>query len=136
MSKALWTVQILLAAAFGMAGFSKAFTPLPELTAQMAWVADVPAWMPRLAGFAELAAALGLILPAVTRIKPGLTPLAAAGLVAVMALALGIHIPRGEAPMIITNLVLASLAGFVAYGRWKLAPIAAREGGNMHPAEA
>jgi hypothetical protein len=33
------------------------------------------------------------------------------------------HIQRGEYSNIFMNLVLAALAGFVAYGRWKLVPL-------------
>ena len=77
-------------------------------------------------GTAELAGALGLLLPALTRIKPSLTPLAAAGLVTIMALASVFHATRGESGGIVVNLVLGSVAAFIAWGRYKKAPIAAR----------
>jgi uncharacterized membrane protein YphA (DoxX/SURF4 family) len=117
MKIALWIVQILLAVAFGMTGAMKAFTPLPELAAQMPWVAEAPSFVPRLAGLAELAGAVGLILPAATRIKPVLTPLAALGLIVVMILALAMHLVRGELAMLGAPLVLGSLAAFVWWGR-------------------
>src|SRR3954464_9187581 len=81
---ALWIVQVLLAVAFGLAGFPKLTQPIAALAAAMPWTRDVPSALVRVIGTAEIAGALGLILPAATRVRPGLTPLAAAGLVVVM----------------------------------------------------
>lgn len=122
---ALWSVQILLGLAFGMAGFMKSTTPIAELGQKMPWVNEVPDWLVRFIGVSELAGGLGLILPSATRIKPALTPLAALGLVTVMVFAAGFHLSRGEAGLPI-NVVLGALAAFVAWGRWKAAPIAPR----------
>ena len=80
----------------------------------------------RFPGWAEMVGALGLILPAATRIKPFLTPLAAAGLATVMLLATGFHLFRGEAGDSVRTLVLLALTVLVAYGRWKKAPIEPR----------
>jgi uncharacterized membrane protein YphA (DoxX/SURF4 family) len=121
---ALWVVQGLLAAAFMMAGLMKATTPIAELAAQMNWVNFVPSFVVRLAAVAEIFGAIGLILPALTRIKPWLTPAAALGLVAVMVPAAILHISIGEPP--IPNLILGGLAAFVAWGRLKKAPIEPR----------
>jgi hypothetical protein len=123
---ALWVTQGLLAVAFGMAGAMKAFTPIGELAGSLPWVADVPAALVRIIGVSELAGALGLVLPAATRMKPRLTVLAAAGLVLVMVLASAFHISRGEAGALPVNLVLGGLAAFVAWGRARKAPIASR----------
>ena len=76
----LWMAQLLLALAFGMAGIMKSTQPVAELAVAMSWTADVPAALVRFIGASELAAALGLVLPAATRIRPLLTPLAAIGL--------------------------------------------------------
>lgn len=119
----LWVLQGLLAAAFLMFGLTKLTTPIAQLAGQMPWVADVPASLVRFIGLAEVAGALGLILPALTRIRPNLTPLAALGLVLVMVLAIPFHLTRGEATMLPVNLVLAALAGVVAWGRTRRAPI-------------
>jgi hypothetical protein len=122
----LWVVQGLLAAAFGMAGAMKAFTPIPELAASLPWAAEVPAALVRFIGVAELAGALGLVLPAATRIQPRLTALAASGIVLVMLLASLFHLSRGEAGALPVNFVLGGLAAFVAWGRARKAPIASR----------
>lgn len=125
MNIALWVVQILLAVTFAGAGFMKLSTPADQLAAAMPWVGRVPSWAPYVAGAAEVLGSLGLVLPAATRIRPVLTPLAALGLVMVMLLAvLWVHLPAGDP--IGANLALALVAGLVAYGRLKVAPIEPR----------
>jgi len=127
MNIALWIVQVLLAFAFFMAGAFKTFTPNEELIAGgMTWVAAVPSFLPKVAGVAEILGAIGLIVPALTRIKPSLTALAAAGLVLVMVPAALLHVSLGEWAMLPSNLVLGGLAAFVAWGRYKARPIAER----------
>jgi hypothetical protein len=123
---ALWTAQALLAAAFAMAGLMKTTQPIAELARMMVWPGDVPAAFVRLIGLLDLAGALGLILPAATRVRPALTALAAAALTALMATASVFHVVRGEAQMLPATLLLGALAAFVAWGRAKKAPIAAR----------
>lgn len=126
MKYALWIVQVLLALAFLAAGFMKLATPVDQLAQSMVWVNDVPVWLVKFIGLAELAGGLGLILPALTRIQPQLTPLAGAGLALDMIFAAIFHLSRGEFGFIVPNIVLLALAAFVAYGRWKVAPIAPR----------
>jgi putative oxidoreductase len=123
---ALWIAQILLAAAFGMAGVMKSTAPITELAEKMVWPGAMPAALVRFIGVSELLGAIGLILPAATRIRPMLTPLAAAGLVVVMLLAAAFHLSRGEAGALPINLTLGALAAFVAWGRFRKAPIRAR----------
>lgn len=120
----LWVVQALLALAFGAAGLLKLFAPVAQLAARMSWVPHVPEGLVRFIGVSELAGALGLVLPSLTRVQPKLTPLAAAALVAVMVLAAGVHVSLGEAPLTGVNAVLGGLAAFVAWGRFARAPIA------------
>lgn len=122
----LWAVQGLLALAFGFAGITKALMPLSEAAKSIPWIPDVPAALVRFIGTAELLAAVGLVLPALTRIRPRLTPFAASGLVAVMMLASLFHLTRGEPQGVVINAVLGALAAFVAWGRFRVAPIAAR----------
>lgn len=123
---ALWVLQVVLAAMFGMAGFTKVATPLTELATMMPWTADVPEAMVRFIGASEILGGVGLLLPALLRIKPVLTPVAAAGLVLVMVLAALFHFSRGEYPAIGFNFVFAALAALVAWGRFKKAPIASK----------
>ncbi len=118
---ALWIAQLLLAVGFGMAGFMKISQPISQLAAMLPFAAQVPEWLVRFIGTAELAGALGLILPAATRVLPVLTPMAASGLLVIMVLASGFHISRGEFSHLPVNAILGSLAAFVAWGRFKMA---------------
>ncbi len=122
----LWIAQVALALMFGMAGIMKATSPMVDLATKMAWTAALPEVLVRFIGVSELAGALGLILPSVTRIQPRLTPLAAMGLVTVMLLASAFHLSRGEAQVLPINFTLAGLAALVAWGRLKRAPISPR----------
>jgi putative oxidoreductase len=123
---ALWIVQVILAAMFLMAGFTKITKTEADLAAMMPWTEAVPLLMVRFIGTAEFLGAVGLLLPSLLRIKPVLTPVAASGLVLVMTLAAVFHISRGEFGAIGFNLMLALLAGLVAWGRFKKAPLATR----------
>ena len=83
----------------------------------------LPGLFLRLLGVAEVLGAIGLILPGLLHIRPGLTPLAAAGLVLIMIGAMAITLATmGPTPALIP-LVVRLLAAFVAYGRWRLAPV-------------
>ena len=123
---ALWAAQVILAVMFGMGGFMKMTAPMDTLVQTVPWSADLPVALVRFIGASELAGALGLLLPALTRIKPGLTPLAAAGLATIMLFAAVFHIMRGELAALPFNVGLGALALFVAWGRTRRAPIAPR----------
>ncbi|HEX6307492.1 MAG TPA: DoxX family protein [Longimicrobiales bacterium] len=126
----LWTAQILLALAFAFTGTGSLTRPIDDLAEVAVWPGEVPAALVRAIGAAELAGALGLILPSLTRIRPSLTPLAAAGLAGVMLLAASYNLFHGRWPALALNLVLGSMAVFVAWGRsWRL-PIVRPTGGN------
>lgn len=122
----LWVAQVVLALLFGAAGVMKTVTPIDVLAAQMAWAAASPEWLVRFIGIAEVAGALGVILPALTRILPVLTPLAALGFAVIQVLAIGLHVVRGEFIVLPMNLVLLALALFVVWGRTRKAAIAPR----------
>ena len=108
----LWTIQILLAALFLFAGSMKFIMPAAQLTAQSPFSAGFI----RFIGVAEIAGALGLILPGLTRIQPRLTPLAATGLVLIMSGATAITFSSGLGALF--PFVVGILCAFVAYGRF------------------
>ena len=122
----LWVAQGLLAAAFGLAGLTHATRPIAEMATMAPWTGALPEGLVRFIGVAELAGALGLLLPALTRRKPVLTAWAATGLVVVMALAAVVHIARGEPQVVPVNFVLGGVAAFIAWGRFRGARIAPR----------
>jgi putative oxidoreductase len=119
----LWVVQVMLAGFSLYAGFNHGVRPLDEAMLTSTWIASVSPALVRFIGLAELAAAAGLILPAATRVLPGLTPLAALGLAIIMALAIPFHIMRGEANVIGLHIVVLALAAFVAWGRFRRVPV-------------
>jgi len=119
MTYALWIVQILLAAVFLFAGGMKLVLPLDQLTGPVA----LPGWFIRFIGVCEVLGGLGLILPGLLRIRPGLTPLAAVGLVIIMIGAIVITLIGGLLPAALISLLVGVLAAFVAYGRWRLVPL-------------
>jgi uncharacterized membrane protein YphA (DoxX/SURF4 family) len=122
----LWSSQAILAAMFAMGGSAKATQPIAELSVRMPWAADIPEALVRFIGVSELAAAFGLILPALTRVRPSLTPLAALGLLVIMVLAAAFHATRGEVGGIVVNVVLGGVAAFIAWGRYKKVPLSPR----------
>ena len=123
MNTALWIVQILLALAFGAAGIMKVTQPHEKLTANMGWPGDYSTGFVRFVGFVEILGALGLILPAVTRIAPVLVPIAASGLAVEQAGAIAVHVRRKEPQVIFANVILIALALFVAWGRFGNYPL-------------
>ena len=123
----LWVAQVLLALMFGAAGVMKLLQPIEALGAMMTWVTVTPELLVRFIGFVELAGALGMILPAIARILPLLTPLAALGFAIIQVLAIGVHASLGEtAASLPANLILLALSIFVAWGRTRKAPISPR----------
>jgi hypothetical protein len=101
----------------------KAFTPFADIVKAAPFAAEAGEAMIRFIGYSELAGAIGVILPAATRIMPKLTPLAAAGLLVIMILATAHHAARGEMNAVPVTLGIGTLAAFVAWGRWKKVPL-------------
>ena len=122
----LWMLQVLLACFFVMVGYSHALMPFEEIAPQAIWMNAVPRWLSLFIGYAEIAGGLGLVIPAVTRMAPWLTSLAALGLATIMILAIPFHVLRGEAGVVWMHALFGALAVVVAWGRWRRAPIAAR----------
>jgi uncharacterized membrane protein YphA (DoxX/SURF4 family) len=120
MNIALWIIQALLAALFLFTGGMKLVMPIEDIIKQMPL--PLPGWFLRFTGVVEVLGGIGLILPWLLSIKSGLTPLAAAGLVIVMVGATVYTLASGEIASAPMPLVVGILAGFVAYGRWKLPP--------------
>jgi hypothetical protein len=111
----LWIIQGLLALIFLFAGGMKLILPIEAMTKQM----PLPGLFLRFIGVAEVLGALGLILPGLLRIRPGLTPLAAAGLAIITFGATVVTLKAGEGALALFPLVVALLSAFVAYSRWR-----------------
>jgi putative oxidoreductase len=124
MTIVLWIVQVLLALAFIMAGFMKAFQPIEKVRERMNWARHVAPGLIRFIGTVEILGALGLILPVATHILPWLTPIAALGLVLTMLVATALHLRLKEASRAAIPLVLLLLSLFVAIGYLVIVPAA------------
>lgn len=123
MTYVLWIIQVLLALLFLFAGGTKLVLPIETLNSMGSPNAiHLPGLFIKFIGICEVLGALGLILPGLLRIRPGLTPLAAAGLVIIMIGATVVTILGDGLAMALPALVVGLLAAFVAYGRWRLAP--------------
>jgi uncharacterized membrane protein YphA (DoxX/SURF4 family) len=123
MNIALWIVQVLLAAAFFAHGWLF-LAPPPEIAVQMD--ATLPRWFQLFLGVAEVLAAVGLILPGLTRLMPSLVVWAAMGVMTVVGSATVYHFVRGEISSGFITLLLFAMATFVAYMRYRVLPIGAR----------
>ena len=119
MTYALWIAQGLLALVFLFAGGIKLLLPLEVMTEQMPL--PLPGEFLRFIGVAEVLGAIGLILPGLLGIRPGLTPLAASGLVIIMTGATALTVAGGDVGSALIPLVVGLLSVFVAYGRGRLA---------------
>jgi uncharacterized membrane protein YphA (DoxX/SURF4 family) len=117
--RALWVVQALLALLFVFAGVMKLVMPLDQLAGPL----PLPGAFIRFIGVVEVLGAIGLLLPGLLRIRPALTPLAAAGLVIIMIGATVFTLLGGGILTALIPLVVGVLCAFVAYGRWRLAPL-------------
>lgn len=118
-SAVLWTLQALLAALFLFAGGMKFVMPVAAMTQQV----PVSGTFLHFIGSMELLGALGLILPGALRIRPWLTPLAAAGLVIIMSGAVGITLVTGTAAQAAMPGVVGIIAAGIAAARWRLAEV-------------
>ena len=119
MNIALWIAQVLLAALFIFAGVMKFVMPVSEMSAQT----GLPGAFFWFLGVVETLGGLGLVLPGMLKIRTGLTPLAAAGLFIIMIGATVLSFKGGVA--VLVPLATGLLLAFVAYGRWRLAPLTA-----------
>lgn len=118
MTRLVWVLQMLLALAFAGAGASKLTSSRADLIANgMGWAEGFSDTQVQLIGAAEVAGAIGLIVPAATGITPVLTPIAAAALAFLMGGAVMTHAQRGEG--FVPPLVLGLLSALVAYLRLK-----------------
>lgn len=122
----LWVTQALLGLLFTGTGLWKLLTPIPQLAAMIPWAGQVPAAFLYATAVVDLLGGLGVVLPSLTRIKPGLTILAALGCAALQISAILFHVSRGESANTPFNFLLVGLSLFVAWGRRSRAPIPPR----------
>ncbi|WP_129840208.1 DoxX family protein [Streptomyces sp. RFCAC02] len=121
----LWSAQGLLALTLVGGGLWKLVTPVEQVAEAFAWAGELPDLLHATAVL-DILGGFGVLLPSLTRVRPGLAVLAALGVVAQMASAIVFHVARGEGADTGFDVVLAALALFVAWGRHRKAPIPPR----------
>jgi len=122
----LWIVQALLGALFAATGLWKLLTPITQLAAMIPWAGQVSTSFLVTIAVVDLLGGIGIVLPSLVRIKPGLTVLAALGCALLQICAIVFHVSRGEVANTPFNFVLVGLSLFVAWGRQYKVPIAPR----------
>jgi len=119
-NRALWSLQVLLAVFFALgSGAPKLLIPADQLPMPI----PLPQAFVWFIGVCEVLGGLGLLLPGLTHVRPGLTPLAAACLVALTICAAGYQLLAAQPGNAVFALVIGALAAWVAYGRWRVAPL-------------
>lgn len=126
LSVSLWITQTLLALTFAGGGIWKLLTPIPQLAKMIPWAGEVSPALLYTTAFFDLLGGLGLLLPSVTRIRPGLTVVAALACLALQLSAIVFHFSRSETADTPFNFLLVALLLFVAWGRHSKAPIPPR----------
>ncbi len=116
----LWIVAGLLAAVYLFSGSVKLIMSKERLAHAPAggWVNDYSPGTVKAIGVLELLAAAGLVLPAALDIAPVLVPLAASGLVVLMAGATFTRIRRHEVKPMMADITYLVLVSFLAWGRF------------------
>ncbi|MEW1720710.1 DoxX family protein [Streptomyces sp. NPDC093109] len=116
MNVAYWIVAGLLALFYLYGGGVKVVRSRERLRPMMAWVDTVPMPAVRALGVVEVAGAVGLILPPLTGVAPGLALTAAVGFVVLQIGATVVHLRLGDrqvalnVTLFLTAIVAALLA--------------------------
>jgi hypothetical protein len=118
MTIALWVAQGFAALVLLFTGALKVVTPKEKLVEKMHWAASWPPGRITRLGLAEVAGALGLVLPAALHLAPVLTPIAALCLAVLMLGAVQTHRRLHES--FVPALVLALICVAIAAGRFRL----------------
>jgi hypothetical protein len=123
MNTALWIVQGILAVKLISVSYTHAFRQsLPTMQDAIQRLGKSSKTVLSLVAFTTFVGALGLILPGVLGAFPRVTPVTAGILSVLLLVSLFFHVRSREKPKVVVSLVLFALAGFVAYGRWMVAP--------------
>jgi hypothetical protein len=86
---------VFLAVLYLVLGGMKLALPIGRITKQMEWVHIAPPWQVRLVGLFSVLGAVGVIVPELTGILPGLSILAALGLASLQVGAIITHLRMG-----------------------------------------
>lgn len=117
----LWICQGLLAFVFMFSGIHKAYYPEEKLVKSGQTGVEGLHWLLiKSIGFAEIAGALGVIVPWLTQLAPVLTPVSAVGFCLIMLLAAPIHYRRNEPGNVLINIIILVISAIVAFQRFRM----------------
>ncbi|MCC6179737.1 MAG: DoxX family protein [Chloroflexi bacterium] len=123
-NRTLWSLQVVLGLFFVLAsGLPKLIVPLLGMADDLPMPIPLPLWFLTFTGVCEVLGGLGLILPGIVRIRPGLMPLSATGLALVAVGGTVYQLAAGEPGNAVFAVVIALLCVFVGYGRWQIVPL-------------
>lgn len=124
LNRFLWMLQWVFGLYFIGVGILHFVVPegLPEL---LAWMYDLERPMHAMLGTVEILGGIGLILPALSRVRPDLAVASALALIGVMVGALVWHAGRDEGANINANLLNIAALVVIGYGRVRLRPLSA-----------
>lgn len=114
LNNVLWAMQVFLFLTFGALGIMKLTMPVAKLTNLLTWPGMVPEVLVRCIGAVEVAGAMGVLLPGLTRMRPWITSYAAMGLTTVMICAVGYHLMLFQGKAMVPCIILGIIAGYVA----------------------
>lgn len=129
MNTLLWVLAGLLAVAYLVGGASQVLMSKEKYRSfgkSQHWVDDFSAGHITAIGVIKIMGSLGLLLPAALGVASVLVPLAACGLMLVMAGAATTRFRRSEWGFLVGDVIYLSLFAFLAWGRFSLEPFAAR----------
>ena len=115
MTVAYWVVASILAVLYLYAGGIKVVQSKDQLRPMMEWVDIMPLGLVRVIGVLEVLGALGLILPPLTGVAPGVALAAAIGLVLLQVGATALHLSRHDVDSLWLNGSLLTLAGIATW---------------------
>ena len=126
MNTVAWVLQVFLALVFLLHGllFTVGFEALARrMRGRSRTGSPLHPTFRQFIGVAEIAAAVGLIVPPAIHVLPWLAPLAAAGLAIIMAGAAVRHARKGESLEVVGTVVLGLLAAATLWLRWQVVPL-------------
>lgn len=118
----LWALQVALAW-FCIAGGAFQIFKLDDLKKGVAAMRELPKGLWMFLGAFGCLTGVGLLLPGILGILPGVTAMAAVAIALQSLLITGFYLRFGDKAPVSYTVVMALLAGFVAYGRFELVPM-------------
>jgi ATP/ADP translocase len=124
LNTAIWIIQILLGIKFITVSYTHGLRQTqPTMQQAIQTMGKFSQLWLSVTAVCTLMGSVGLILPTAMGILTWITPVTAVILAVMMLLSIFFHLKSREKPNIIASVILGTLAAFVAYGRWVLAPL-------------